>query len=461
MTVLHEALDAPEVERGEEQIQRSAVINPYALAELVAGRKIPWKRIENRPQLLEELLQTPYEQLFDPKHDSPLYLGFKLNKKGELERVRPSLLDVETDAATNDLANLPDVDLTGVRKLGDLGRVLETKDVAAIPVERAAMTRANAIEVTLRPAEKQREKRLARVFTRDVIETVVYLPQREPGFYPPNTTWRDDGRFFNEAAEFFDPIQGAVANCYLIAAMASVAWARPTMVRHLTRATGQNQEQFTNMIRFWDIDQGYQTRDLEVTDAIIVSSGSGAPVYCRSSEPGEIWPGVYEKAFAKWKTNVAHDHPDITATAWGDCVRASAELTGLQRHYYATASLTGDQLWDIVRANSLSYRTFNPMTAATYGSGESSPDKVVYSEANLVAAHCYSVLGWAYRDGRKYIVLRNPWGNTEATYGELAGTAWFHDVSWWRPIALGDPDGVFALRVDVFKSYFGWLGVVS
>lgn len=84
-----------------------------------------------------------------------------------------------------------------------------------------------------------------------------------------------------------------------------------------------------------------------------------------------------------------------------------------------------------MRANPLSYRTFNPMTAATYGSGESSP--------------------WAHRDGRRYIVLRNPWGNTEATYGQLAGTAWFHDVSWWRPIALGDPDGVFALRVDVFK----------
>jgi hypothetical protein len=123
--------------------------------------------------------------------------------------------------------------------------------------------------------------------------------------------------------------------------------------------------------------------------------------------------------------------------------------------------MSADVLWDTVRSHSLSYRTIRPMTAWTYGSGESSPDGVEYAEANLVASHAYSVLGWAYANGRKYIVLRNPWGNTEATYGELGGTIMMHDVSWWRPITLANPDGVFALRADVFKSYFAGMGVVS
>jgi hypothetical protein len=39
--------------------QNSAVINPYALAELIAGRKITWKDIPDQPQVLEEILQTP------------------------------------------------------------------------------------------------------------------------------------------------------------------------------------------------------------------------------------------------------------------------------------------------------------------------------------------------------------------------------------------------------------------
>ena len=226
-------------------------------------------------------------------------------------------------------------------------------------------------------------------------------------------------------------------------------------------ATGQGQPQFTDMVRFYDVANGNARRDIEVTEATIASTATGGPVYCRSSEPGEIWPAVYEKAFAKWKTGVTHDHPDITATAWGDPCRASAELTGLSRSYYSTAAMTANELWDKVRGHSLGGRTINPMTAWTYGSGQDSPDGIEYSEANLVASHAYSVLGWAYDNGRRYIVLRNPWGNTEATYGELGGTIMLYDVSWWRPIALANPDGVFALRADAFKSYFAGMGAVS
>ncbi len=450
---------AKEVEGGEQEIQRSAVINPYALAELVAGRRIEWKQVEDIPRLLEELLQTPYEQLFDPKYDSPLYLGFRLNADLALERAAVELPEVREDVG-NDLDHFPD-GVGAIGRLADLGPMFKTEDVGEIVVERADL-RANALDLRVRLSDTLRKERLARILPRDLIDLVVYLPDRAPdGFNPPNTTWTDQGDFFREAAEFFDPIQGAVANCYLIAAMASVAWARPYMVSHLTRATGQSQQQFTDMIRFYDIDHGNGEYDIEVTEATIVSSGSGMPIYCRSSEPGEIWPAVYEKAFAKWKTGISGDHPDITATAWGDCVRASAELTSLTRHYYDTASRSADELWNIVRANSLSYKTFNPMTAATYGSGDASPDHVNYADANLVAAHCYSVLGWAYENGQKYIVLRNPWGSTEATKNILGGTAWFYDMSWWRPIALANPDGVFALRADTFKSYYGWLGSVN
>jgi hypothetical protein len=445
------------LETGEKEIQRSAVINPYALAELVAGRRILWKQVDDVPRLLEEILQAPYEELFDPRYDSPLYLGFRLNAEMQLERTVPQLPELRSEAG-NDLDHYPDgVD---IRRLADLGPLLKTDDIGAIGVERATV-HASGIDLRVRLTETIRLERIARAFRPELIDIVVFLPDRKPdGFNPPNTTWTDSGSFFKEAAEFFDPIQGAVANCYLIAAMASVAWARPYMISHLTRATGLGQEQFTDRITFYDIDHGNAKRDIEVTEATIVSSG-GFPVYCRSSEEGEIWPAVYEKAFAKWKTAIAGDHPDITATAWGDCVRASAELTGLTRHYYETSSLTADQLWNIVRANSLSYRTFNPMVAATYGSGESSPDKVVYADANIAAAHCYSVLGWAYENRQKYIVLRNPWGHTEATVNPLGGTAWFYDVSWWRPIALANPDGVFAIRADTFKQYFGWLGSVS
>jgi len=91
------------------------------------------------------------------------------------------------------------------------------------------------------------------------------------------------------------------------------------------------------------------------------------------------------------------------------------------------------------------------MTCWTYSSGDASKKKVVYSDANIVASHCYTVLGWAYRNGQKYIILRNPWGNTEATVGTLNETVWLYDISWWRPISLTTIDGTFAIEASALK----------
>lgn len=443
--------------------QNSAVINPYALAELVAGRRIPWKQIPNVPQMLEDVLQTPYEELFDPKYEGPLYIGVRLNEKLQLERTRSPLLDVEVKVDVNDL-EYPLENYLQIKRLSDLGKHFNTEDVGSIEVRRAEALSQRYLLLTLRLPEKERLQRLARVFTREIIETIAPDPRtsgQSKDWTPPNGTWSDPGRFFNEAAEFFDPIQGAVANCYYIAALSAVAWAMPYRITHLTRATGQAQEQFTNMIRFYKPDSGGQLdKEIEVTDSVPLTLSNNF-IYCRSSEAGEIWPAVYEKAYAKLKTGIIGDHPDITATGWGDCVWATAQLTGGQRFYYGTASQSADQLWDIVRANSVSRRTFKPMTAWTYSSGDASEKKIVYSDANIVASHCYTVLGWEYRNNRKYIVLRNPWGNTEASVQTLNETVWFYDISWWRPINMTPVDGTFAIEASAFKTYFAGIDVVK
>jgi Calpain family cysteine protease. len=454
----------PQPDDAQQAALNSAVINPYALAELVAGRKINWKTVENRPRLLEEILQTPYEELFDPIYEGPLYIGMRLNEKFQLEPTRSPLLDVEVKVSVNDLET--PVDTLSIQFLRDLGPRFDTEDVGGIPVQSAEMEGFRYLRLRLRLPERERLQRLAQVFTPAVIKTVAFDPQRSGNkaadWTPPNATWSDPGRFFNEAAEFFDPIQGAVANCYYIAALSAVAWAMPYHIKHLTRAIGPGQQQFTNMIRFYKPDSGGALdREIEVTDAVPLNTATNNFIYCRSSEAGEIWPAVYEKAFAKLVTGHTGDQPDITATAWGDCVWATAQLTGGKRHYYATASHSADALWNLVRANSLSYRTFNPMTAWTYSSGEASEKKIVYADANVVASHCYTVLGWAFRSDRKYIVLRNPWGNTEATAGALAGTVFFYDISWWRPINLAAVDGTFAMEASAFKTYFAGIGVVK
>ncbi len=378
--------------------------------------------------------------------------------------MRSPLLDVDLTVDVSDLEIEFDPANLDVRRLADLGPRFSTDDVADIRVDRAEQLDGRYMQLRLRLPEPNRLARLARVLSKDVVLTIAHDPQagsKDKDWTPPNGTWGDGGRFFNEAAEFFDPIQGAVANCYFIAALSAVAWARPYQIRHMTRATGLNNQQFTNMIRFYKPDSnGALDKEIEVADMVPLSA-SGNFIYARSSEVGETWPAIYEKAFAKLETGTMGDQPDITATGWGDCVWATAQLTGQKRYYYGTEDRTGDQLWDLVRANSMSYRTVNPMTAATYSSGTATDKKIVYSDANIVASHCYTVLGWAYRDGRKYIVLRNPWGNTEASVQTLDSTIYMRDISWWRPIVLTAVDGVFAIEANAFQRYFSLLGVAK
>src|SRR5690606_26114297 len=107
-----------------------------------------------------------------------------------------------------------------------------------------------------------------------IVTSVVDIPNFQPAddlvFELPMSYWGDYGNFFAEAAEFFDPKQGAVANCYLIAAMSAVAWAQPYRIRHLTRATGTGQQRFVNNVTLYQFDTHAAT-EVEVTDAIPLS----------------------------------------------------------------------------------------------------------------------------------------------------------------------------------------------
>jgi hypothetical protein len=439
------------------------VSNPYALAEVIAGRKLNWESIADKPRVLEELLQTPYQELFDPQFEGPLYFGARLNRDLQMERVQSPLLSGEEPIqhGKNDLET-PFTQLD-IRQLADLKKQFNEEDTSAFVVTDADFGRQGYVNLTVRLPERSRMQMLSRTFTPEIAQAIIpnWKLNLTDGFIAALLGWQDLGRFFNETTEFFDPIQGAVGNCYYIAAMSSVAWARPYQIANMTRATGAGQHQFRNMIRFYKPDSGGQIeREVEVTDYVPVVSGTSNFLYARSSEAGEIWPAVYEKAYAKLLTNTNSDFPNIPATAFGDPVWATAQLTGGRRQYLWTSGMSADDIWNKVRGHSMSYRTFDPMTAWTYSSGAASPDKIVYSDANLVANHAYSILGWEYHNGKKYIILRNPWGSVEATAGAL-NTNWVaYDISWWRPINLAQIDGTFGIEASVFKKYFAGFGVV-
>jgi hypothetical protein len=369
-----------------EKPENIGVINPFALAEVTMARRINWKRIASPRALLEKTLKVPYDKLFDPKYESPLYVGLQLDRK----TLRMSRSEIAPTAK-------------GVHS-----------HLKAINVEAA-------------------------------------------------TVWIDPGDFFEEATEMTDPVQGALGDCYFIAALSSVAWARPYVIAHRNRATGVGQQQFTDMVQFY---KGTKPEMVEVTELLPMQSPANTYIYARSSESGEIWPAVYEKAYAKWRTNDTDDTPAYAPIAGGDPVAAMSQLTGLTAHYQWNSSLPAHDIWQKIRANSISYKTFNPMVAWTYGSSPS-PD-VNYSSAHLAANHAYSILGWGYANSQEYIILRNPWGTYEATLNapNITWVAWDQPYYGagkgnWRPIQLSTVDGIFGLRSDTFKSYFAGFGWVT
>jgi hypothetical protein len=385
------------------------VINPYALAEVVLKQSVDWEQVDTH-EVLKEAFAKPYEELFDPKYESPLYTGLKLNRE---------TLDMERAELPTDIG-FPKVD----------AELLKTD--------------AEVTDADLQVKEKDVPQVLARVSA--------------------TATWKDPGSFFKEAAEMSDPVQGALGDCYFIAALSSVAWADTYVIAHKTRATGTTQQAFVDMIELYDGDKPVK---VEVSELLPLNPPANNYIYARSSEKGEIWPAIYEKAYAKWRTNDPGDKPNYAPIAGGDPVRAAAQLTGLKRYYYWTAGLSAHDIWQKVRQNSLSRKTFNPVVAWTYPSGDKSPDKVNYNNAHLVANHAYSILGWDYVNGQEYVVLRNPWGTYEATLNIAGGTwiAWdapyYGGPGWWRPVQMATVDGIFGLRADAFKKYFAGFGWVE
>lgn len=387
------------------------VINPYALAEVLRKESIEWQEVDTH-EVLADTFDMSYEELFDPKFDSPLYAGLELNPE-TLEMERAELPMMAADLVEEPSLPVTDADARVTDDDSEPGGIGVAEALAGVSV---------------------------------------------------TASWQDPGIFFKEAAEMTDPVQGALGDCYLIAALSSVAWARTYDIAHRSRATGTAQEQFMDLIVFHHQKKPIR---IEVSERVPLNPPANTFIYARSSEPGEIWPAVYEKAYAKWRTGHSGDTPNYAPIAGGDPVGAAAQLTGLQPHYYWTVSHSADTIWQKVRQNSLSRKTFNPMVAWTYSSGEKSPDKVNYNNAHIAANHAYSILGWDYVGGQKYIVLRNPWGTYEAQVGIIGGKwyAWdapyYGGPGWWRPIDMATVDGIFALNAGTFKKYFAGFGWVD
>lgn len=424
-------------------------INPYALTETLLGRKVDWSR-KDSIKIMEDTLETDYNELFDMKYNSPIYAGLKLNDQNMPEPLEVSEITVRSFEDTQK------PDLSRIKKLSELSK-FGISDLSNVKIKSGSLKR-GTLELKL-DVPSMNYTLSNTVLSETIAALVLNKDKSKKNWTPPNGVWVDKGDFFEDVVEFSDPIQGAVANCYFIAALNAVAWADPYCIVHRNRPTGVGETDRVNAIQFYSKGGGKDapTKLVEVTDKTPALTSTHAWIYCRSTDANEIYPALYEKAFAKWITNTNSDQPDITQTAWGNCVKATAQLNNKTPHYFYNVDHTGDELFIIVSNHSSNGKTIHPMTAWTYGSGDKS-----YTGTNVVASHCYTILGWANKNNKKYIVLRNPWGRTEpAGLNTYRGLVSFFDGKFWRPIDTIGNDGVFALEANSFKTLFAGMGVAK
>lgn len=232
-----------------------------------------------------------------------------------------------------------------------------------------------------------------------------------------DTTWKPvvDGKLYVDGISYDDVVQGSIGDCYLAAALSSVAHSNPDAIKNAIKDNGDN----TYTVRF------YQSgREVKITvDGDLAQSASGTLRYAKSRSANEMWPGLIEKAYAQWKGGYE---------AIGNGGRASDVISALTGKGTAWSSSTTnlDAVYENVKRGAAGSK---PMAAPTHGKDSG----VDYNGTGVYAWHMYTVLGASEENGQKFIQLRNPWGRSE------------HGND-------GKDDGIFKMKLEDFgKLYQG------
>ncbi|MFT6143675.1 MAG: hypothetical protein ACJAZO_004094, partial [Myxococcota bacterium] len=230
---------------------------------------------------------------------------------------------------------------------------------------------------------------------------------------------------------FDDVKQGAMGDCYFVAALSAVLYAdvdgrvRDSFIRPVRDSAGDPEHY---AVRFYDYAGNPQD---VVVDADLVRSSSGNPTYARSADSvrgDEEWAiSLIEKAYAKWHG----DYEEIgDGGSPGDVMQA---LTGSHSSYRRVKYLSDSSVLKTVRDGVAEGR---PLTALTYGED----DGVDYSGTGVYAWHAYTLMGARETDDGILVQLRNPWGSGE-------------------PADNGEDDGIFEITGETFRRLYVGIGI--
>lgn len=218
-----------------------------------------------------------------------------------------------------------------------------------------------------------------------------------------------------------DVEQGQLGDCYFLASLEAVAHTNPKLLENAIR----DNKDGTYTVSLWSRpEEGSAPRKVQVTvDGKLPESG-GESRYA-TSRTGELWPMLFEKAYAAWNGG----YENIQG---GMATNALAALTGARPGWFpvddkSSPTATFEQLQKLLKSGA-------SVVASTQDLKREVP--------NVIEGHSYTVLGAVEQNGQKFVQLRNPWGSTEPG----------HD---------GKDDGIFLLPIADFVKAYGMVEYVK